>query len=146
MPSRRLGHRLFCVAGVGQSVLPRGLIVALASRGGSASSRQLPRAQMYALASLGAPSLSHGRRATTSTAKGSDVRLGVPWGFASFKWQAWDTVHFQGSDVCACVPWGSVASMGQWALPRGSDVCPDVPWGSASFTWQAWDNLPCQAV
>ena len=146
IPWRRLGHRLFCVAGVGQSVLPRGLINALASRGtpplhvncqgvrctpwrplglprfrmAGVRRRTLPRGQMYALASLGALPLLRGRRGTMCTFKGSDVR--------------------------PCVPWGSVAGMGQCALPRGSDVCPDVPWGSASFTWQAWDNLHCQAV
>ena len=51
---------------------------------------------MYALASLGAPPLLHGRRGTMCTAKGSDVRPGVPWGSASFAWQAWDNVHCQG--------------------------------------------------
>ena len=65
-----------CVAGVGQCALPRGL--------------------MYALASLGAPPLLRGRRGTMCTAKGSDVRPGVPWGSASFAWQAWDNVHCQG--------------------------------------------------
>ena len=76
MPWRPLGLRLFCVAGVGQCALPRGL--------------------MYALASLGAPPLLRGRRGTMCTAKGSDVRPGVPWGSASFAWQAWDNVHCQG--------------------------------------------------
>ena len=33
---------------------------------------------MYALASLGAPRLLRGRRGTMCTAKGSDVRPGVP--------------------------------------------------------------------
>ena len=52
---------------------------------------------MYALASLGAPPLLRGRRGTMCTAKGSDVRPGVPWGSAAFAWQAWDNVpslHF----------------------------------------------------
>ena len=74
------GSALFCVAGVGQCALPRGL--------------------MYALASLGAPLLLRGRRGTMCTAKGSakgsDVRPGVPWGSASFAWQAWDNVHCEG--------------------------------------------------
>ena len=52
-----LGLRLFCVAGVGQCALPRGL--------------------MYALASLGAPPLLRGRRGTMCTAKESDVRPGL---------------------------------------------------------------------
>ena len=69
-PWRPLGLRRFCVAGVGQCALPRGW--------------------MYALASLGAPPLLRGRRGTMCTAKGLDVRPGVPWGSASF---AWDNVH-----------------------------------------------------
>ena len=110
------------------------------------------------------------------TAKGSDVRPGVPWGSASFAWQAWDNVHCQG---VGCTPWRPlglrcfcVAGVGQCALPRGlmyalaslgaplllrgrrgtmctakgSDVRPGVPWGSASFAWQAWDNVHCQGV
>ena len=146
----------FCVAGMGQHALPRG--------------------PMYALASLGAPSLLRGRRGTMCTAKGSDVRPGVPWGSAAFAWQAWDNVHCQG---VRCTPWRPLglrrfclAGVGQCALPRGrmyalaslgapsllrgrrgtmctakgSDVRPGVPWGSASFAWQAWDNMHCQGV
>ena len=78
---------------------------------------------MYALASLGAPPLLRGRRGTMCTAKGSDVRPGVPWGSASFAWQAWDNVHCQG---VGCTPWRPlglrrfcVAGVGQCALPRG---------------------------
>ena len=78
---------------------------------------------MYALASLGAPPLLRGRRGTMCTAKESDVRPGVPWGSASFAWQAWDKVHCQ-----------------------GSDVRPGVPSGSVAFAWQAWDNVQCQGV
>ena len=131
---------------------------------------------MYALASLGAPPLLRGRRGTMCTAKGSDVRPGVPWGSASFAWQAWDNVHCQG---VGCTPWRPlglrrfcVAGVGQCALPRGwmyalaslgappllrgrrgtrctakgLDVRPGVPWGSAAFASQAWDNLHCQGV
>ena len=79
---------------------------------------------MYALASLGAPPLLRGRRGTMCTAKGSDVRPGVPWGSASFVWQAWDNVY----------------------TAKGLDVRPGVPWGSAAFAWQAWDNVQCQGV
>ena len=155
-PWRPLGLRLFCVAGVGQCALPRG--------------------RMYALASLGAPPLLRGRRGAMCTAKGSDVRPGVPWGSASFAWQAWDNVHCQG---VGCTPWRPlglrlfcVAGVGQCAFPRGqmyalaslgappllrgrrgtmctakgSDVRPGVPWGSASFAWQAWDNVHCQGI
>ena len=151
-----LGLRRFGVAGVGQCALPRG--------------------RMYTLASLGAPPLWRGRRGTKCTAKGSDVRPGVPWGSASFAWQAWDNVHCQG---VGCTPWRPlglrlfcVAGVGQCALPRrrmyalaslgappllrgrrgtmctakGSDVRPGVPWGSAALAWQAWDNVHCQGV
>ena len=75
VPLASLGLRLFCVAGVGQCALPRGW--------------------MYALASLGAPPLLRGRRGTMCTAKGSDVRPGVPWGSAAFAWQAYINVHSQ---------------------------------------------------
>ena len=155
-PWRPLGLRLFCVAGVGQCALPRG--------------------RMYALASLGSPPLLRGRRGTMCTAKGSDVRPGVPWVSASFAWQAWDNVHCQG---VGCTPWHPLglrlfclAGVGQCALPRGrmytlaslgsprllhgrrgamctakgSDVRPGVPWVSASFVWQARDNVHCQGV
>ena len=102
-PWRPLGLRLFCVAGVGQCALPRG--------------------RMYALASLGSPPLLRGRRGTMCTAKGSDVRPGVPWVSASFAWQAWHNVHCQG---VGCTPWRPlglrlfcVAGVAQCALPRG---------------------------
>ena len=181
-PWRPLALRLFCVAGVGQCALPRGQMYALASLGNplffvaGVGQCALPRGLMYALASLGAPLLLRGRRGTMCTAKGSDVRPGVPWGSASFAWQAWDNVHCQG---VRCTPWRPldlrrfcVAGVGQRALPRGqmyalaslgappllrgrrgtrctakgSDVRPGVPWGSASFAWQAWDNVQCQGV
>ena len=51
---------------------------------------------MYALASLGAPSLLRGRRGTMCTAKGSDVRPGVPWVSTCFTWEVWVNVHCQG--------------------------------------------------
>ena len=102
-PWRPLGLRLFCVAGVRQCALPRG--------------------RMYALASLGSPPLLRGRRGAIFVAKGSDVRLGVPWVSASFAWQAWDNVRCQG---VGCTPWRPlglrffcVAGVGQCALPRG---------------------------
>ena len=155
-PWRPLGLRLFCVAGVAQCALPRG--------------------RMYALASLGSPPLLRGRHGTMCTAKGSDVRPGVPWVSASFAWQAWRIVHCQG---VGCTPWRPlglrlfcVAGVAQCALPRGrmyalaslgspsllrgrrgtmctakgSDVRPGVTWVSASFARQAWDNVRCQGV
>ena len=124
VPPVSLGLRRFCVAGVGQCALPRG--------------------RMYALASLRRPSgvpwsppLLRGRRGTMCTAKGSDVRPGVPPAFlrcplvsAAFAWQAWDNVHCQG---VGCTPWRPsgvppvslglrrfcVAGVGQCAPPRG---------------------------
>ena len=140
VPPVSLGLRRFCVAGVGQCALPRG--------------------RMYALASLRCPSgvpwsppLLRGRRGTMCTAKGSDVRPGVPpvslqcpLVSAAFAWQAWDNVHCQG---VGCTPWRPsgvppvslglrrfcVAGVGQCALPRGrmyalaSLRCPSgVPW------------------
>ena len=142
-PWRPLGLRRFCVAGVGQCALPRGWMYALASLG--APQCALPRGRMYALASLGAPPLLRGRRGTMCTAKGSDVRPGVPWGSASFARQAWDNVHGQG---VGCTPWRPlrlrrfcVAGVGQCALPRGLEVRP----GSAAFVWQEWDNRFCVA-
>ena len=163
-PTHPLTHSLiqsftqcaFCVAGVAQSALPRG--------------------RMYALASLGSPPFLRGRRGTICTAKGSDVRPGVPWVSASFAWQAWHNLHCQG---VGCTPWRPlglrlfcVAGVAQCALPRGrmyalaslgsppllrgrrgtmctakgSDVRPGVPWVSASFAWQAWHNVHCQRV
>ena len=155
-PWRPLGLRRFCVAGVGQCALPRG--------------------RMYALASLGSPPLLRGRRGTMCTAKGSDVRPGVPWVSASFAWQAWHNVHRQGVGCTLWRPLGlrlvCVAGVAQCALPRGrmyalaslgsppllrgrrgtmctakgSDVRPGVPWVSAAFAWQAWHNVHCQGV
>ena len=123
--------RCFCVAGVGQCALPRG--------------------RMYALVSLGSPPLLRGRRGTMCTAKGSDVRPGVPWVSSSFAWQAWDNVHCQG---VGCTPWraspGSPSLLcgrrGTMCTATGSDVRPGVPWVSASFAWQAWDNVHCHGV
>ena len=176
-PWRPLGLRRFCVAGVAQCALPRGRMYALASLGSPPFLRgTLPRGRMYALASLGSPPLLRGRRGTMCTAKGSDVRPGVPWVSASFAWQAWHNVHCQG---VGCTPWRPLglrlfclAGVAQCALPRGrmyalaslgsppllrgrrgtmctakgSDVRPGVPWVSASFAWQAWHNLHCQGV
>ena len=179
-PWRHLGLRLFCAAGVGQCALPRGRMYALASLGlrlfcaAGVAQSALPRGRMYALASLGSPPLLRGRRGAMCTAKGSDVRPGVPWVSASFAWQAWHNVHCQG---VGCTPWRPlglrlfcVAGVAQCALPKGrmyalaslgsppllrgrrgtmctakgSDVRPGVPWVSASFARQAWHNVHCQ--
>ena len=120
-----------CVAGVAQCALPRG--------------------RMYALASPGSPSLLSGRRSAMCTAKGSDVRPGVPWVSASFAWQAWHNVHCQGVRMYALASLGSPPLLrgphrGTMCTAKGSDVRPGVPWVSASFAWQAWDNVHCQRV
>ena len=181
-PWRPLGLRLFGVAGVAQCALPRARMSPWRPLGlrlfcvAGVAQCALPRARMYALASLGSPPLLRGRRGTMCTAKGSDVRPGVPWLSASFAWQAWDNVHCQG---VGCTPWRPlglrrfcVAGVGQCALSRarmyalaslgsppllrgrrgamctvkGSDVRPGVPWVSASFAWQAWHNVHCQGL
>ena len=72
----------------------------------------------------------HGRRGTMCTAKGSDVRPGVPLASLGLR--------------LFCV-----AGVGQCALPRGRMYAPGFrwrPWVSASFAWQAWDNVHCQEV
>ena len=61
---------------------------------------------MKILGPFGAPPVLRGRHGTMCIAKGSDVRPNVPWGSASFAWQAWasaafawqawDNVHCQG--------------------------------------------------
>ena len=104
-----LGLRRFCVAGMGQSPLPRG--------------------RMYAGVPW-APPLLRGTRGTISTAKGSDVRPGVPLAFLGLR------------SFC-------VAGVGQSPLPRGRMHALASLWrslGSAAFAWQAWDNLRCQGV
>ena len=175
-PWRPLGLRLFCVAGVGQCVLPRGWMYALASLGAPPLLRgrpgvgctpwrplglrrfcvagvgqsALPRGWVYALASLGAPPLLRGRRGTICTAKGLDVRPGVPWGSAAFAWQAWDNLHLPRGWMYALASLGAPPLLrgrrGTMCIAKGSDVRPGVPWGSASFAWQAWDNVHCQGV
>ena len=96
MPWRPLvlfGRRSFCVAGVALSPLPRGRKYALASpgavwppqllwRGEAWHNLHCPRGRMYALVSPGAvwcSQLLRGRHGSICSAKGSDVRLGVPW-------------------------------------------------------------------
>ena len=78
----------------------------------------------------GSPPLLRGRRGTMCTAKGSDVRPGVPLASLGLR--------------LFCV-----AGVGQCALSRGRIYAPGFrwrPWVSASFAWQAWDNVHCQGV
>ena len=93
---------------------------------------------MYALASpraVWSPQLLRGRRGTISTAKGSVVRLGVPWCrlvsaawlvSAAFAWQAWHNLHCQGvgwTPWCPLVRFGlrsfCVAGVALSPMPRG---------------------------
>ena len=129
--------------GVGQRALPRGRMYALASLRCPLVSASFAWQAWDNVHCQGvrctpwrpsgvpwSPPLLRGRRGTTCTAKGSDVRPGVPpvsLGLRCFR----------------------VAGVGQRALPRGrmyvlaSLRCPLV---SAAFAWQAWDNVHCQGV
>ena len=124
VPLASLGLRLFCVAGVGHCALPRGSDVRpgvpLASLG----------LRLFCVAGVGQCALSRGRM----YAPGFRWR---PWVSASFAWQAWDNVHYQG---VGCTPRGSAGVPGSPPLLRGrrgtmctvkvSDVRPGVPLGS----------------
>ena len=149
VPPVSLGPRRFCVAGVGQCALPRG------------------PACVPPVSLAWSPPRLRGRRGTMCTAKGPDVRPGVPPASlqcplvsAAFAWQAWDNVHCQG---VGCTPWRP--SGVPWSPPRlrgrrgtmctakGPDVRPGVPPASlrcplvsAAFAWQAWDNVHCQGA
>ena len=77
-----------------------------------------------------APLLLRGRRGAMCTAKGSDVRPGVPPVSLGLR--------------CFCV-----AGVGKCALLRGrmyALASLRCPLGSAAFAWQAWDNVHCQGV
>ena len=54
---------------------------------------------MYVLASLGAPPLLRGRRGTMCSAKGSDVRPGVPWAPPLLRGRRGTMCIAKGSDV-----------------------------------------------
>ena len=77
------------------------------------------------------------------TAKGSDVRPGVPWGSASFAWQAWDNVHLPRGLMYALLLLRG--RRGTMCIAKGL-MYAWRPLGSASFAWQAWDNVHCQGV
>ena len=119
VPLASLGLRHFCVTGVGQwqawdNVRCQG--VGCTPWGSSG----VP----------GSPSVLRGRRGTMCTAKGSDVRPGVPLASLGLR--------------LFCV-----AGVGQCTLPRGRMYALGFvwrPWVSASFAWQAWDNVRCQGV
>ena len=143
VPLASLGLRLFCVAGVGQCALPRGRMYApgfrwrpLVSASFAWQAWDNVHCQGVGCTPRGSagvpwsPSLLRGRRGTMCTAKGSDVRPGVP--LASFGLRLF-----------------CVAGVGQCALPRGRMYAPGFRWRplvSVSFAWQAWDNVHCQGV
>ena len=135
VPLASLGLRLFCVAGVGQCALSRGRMYRWRPWVSASFAWQAwdnvhcqgvgctPRGSAGV---PGSPPLLRGRRGTMCTAKGSDVRPGVPLASLGLR--------------LFCV-----AGMGQCALPRGRMHAPGFrwrPWVSTSFAWQAWDNRP----
>ena len=139
----QVGLRLFCVAGVGQCALPRGRMYAPGFRwrpwvSASFAWQAWDNVHCQGVGCTprgsagvpGSPPLLRGRRGTMCTAKGSDVRPGVPLASLGLR--------------LFCV-----AGVGQCALPRGRMYAPGFrwrPWVSASFAWQAWDNVHCQGV
>ena len=143
VPLASLGLRRFCVAGVGQCALPRGRMYAPGFRwrpwvSASFAWQAWDNVHCQGLGCTprgsagvpGSPPLLRGRRGTMCTAKGSDVRPGVPLASLGLR--------------LFCV-----AGVGQCALPRGRMYAPGFrwrPWVSASFAWQAWDNMHCQGV
>ena len=143
VPLASLGLRLFCVAGVGQCALPRGRMYAPGFRwrpwvSASFAWQAWDNVHCQGVGCTprgsagvpGSPPLLRGRRGTMCTAKGSDVRPGVPLASLGLR--------------LFCV-----AGVGQCALPRGRMYAPGFrwrPWVSASFAWQAWDNVHCQGV
>ena len=142
VPLASLGLRLFCVAGVGQCALPRGRMYAPGFRwrpwvSASFAWQAWDNVHCQGVGCTprgsagvpGSPPLLRGRYGI-STAKGSDVRPGVP--LASL-----------GLRLCC------VAGVGQCPLPRGRMYPPGFrwrPWVSASVASQAWDNVHCQGV
>ena len=143
VPLASLGLCLFCVAGVGQCALPRGRMYAPGFRwrpwvSASFAWQAWDNVHCQGVGCTprgsagvpGSPPLLRGRRGTMCTAKGSDVRPGVPLASLGLR--------------LFCV-----AGVGQCALSRGRMYAPGFrwrPWVSASFAWQAWDNVHCQGV
>ena len=130
-----LGLRRFCVAGVGQSALQRGWMYALASLGlrlfawqawdnvhcqgvGCTPWRPWVSASFASQAWANV----HGRHGTMCTARGSDVRPGVPGSPSLLRGRRGTICTAKGLDVRPGVP-GSppfcVAGLGQCALQRG---------------------------
>ena len=143
VPLASLGLRRFCVAGLGQCALPRGRMyapefrwrpwvsAAFAWQAWDNVHCQGVGCTPWGSAGVpGSPPLLRGRHGTMCTAKGSDVRPGVPLASLGLR------------RFC-------VAGVGQCALPRGRMYALGFrwrPWVSAAFAWQAWDNVHCQGV
>ena len=123
VPLASLGLRLFCVAGVGQCALSRGRMYA-------PGFRWRPWVSVLCVAGVGQCALPRG----WMYAPGFRWR---PWVSASFAWQAWGNVHYQG---VGWPPWGCAGVPGSPPLLRcrrgtmctvkGSDVRPGVPLAS----------------
>ena len=170
VPPVSLGLRRFCVAGVAQRALPRGRMYALASLRCPLVSAAFAWQAWHNVHCQGvgctpwrpsgvpwSPPFLRGRRGTTCTAKGSDVRPGVPpvsLGLRRFcvalpRGRMYALASLRCPLVSAAFAIFCVAGVAQRALPRGrmyalaSLRCPLV---SAAFAWQAWDNVHCQGV
>ena len=128
VPLASLGLRLFCVAGVGQCALPRGRMHAPGFRwrpwvSASFAWQAWDNVHCQGVGCTprgsagvpGSPPLLRGRRGTMCTAKGSDVRPGVPLASLGLR--------------LFCV-----AGVGQCALPRGRMYAP-------GFRWRPFDCL-----
>ena len=111
------GSTFFCMAGVRQYALTRGLI--------------------YALASIGAPSLFRGRRGIMWTAKGSDICPGVPWGSTFFCMAGVRQYALIRGLIYALASIGAPPFLrgrrGTICFAKGSDKRPGVPGDSASL-------------
>ena len=168
VPLASLGLRLFCVAGVGQCALPRGRMYApgfrwrpLVSASFAWQAWDNVHCQGVGCTPRGSagvpwsPPLLRGRRGTMCTAKGSDVRPGVPLASLGLRLfcvagvgqcalprgrmcaPAWDNVHCQGVGCAprgsAGVPWSPPLLRGRrgtMCTAKGSDVRPGVPLAS----------------
>ena len=138
-----LGLRRFCVAGVGQSPLPRGRVYALASLWRSLGSAAFARQAWDNLHCQGvgcmpwrpsgvpwAPSLLRGRRGTISLPRGRMYALassGVPWAPSLLRGRRGTISTAKGSDARPGVPLAFRGRRGTISTAKGSDVCPGAP-------------------
>ena len=114
----------------------------------------LPRSRMYTLVSPGLPPLCRwllrGRRSTWSSAKGSDVRPGVPWSPPLCRWRLRDRRGNWCSEPWSlppALPRGRMYALAAlpvafawqvrrtWCTAKGSDVRPGVPCSPPPCLW-----------